>query len=343
MPILRRCVPARAAGPGRGAVAFWQKMSYFYKQLKQGVLRAGRILTIKQMRHGNLQIHMKTNMTRALQTLGLAMLVGACAVSAYADDKAPAHEQTASGTIAALDTKEKMLKIQGVLFTKTFALGDNCVLAVGSKADASLSEFRPGQKVTVVYRDADGVLVADRVTQDRLFYTGEVSAVDTQNHVLTVRHGGESRTFDISDKCGVTLNAKSSGTLADIKPGSHVTVIYEKPAGHWVAQWIEQPSQQFTGTLDTVDLANRTLSAGKPLLGDKKFHIGDDCTVVINGKVAGASHLKDLRPGANCELSYETVDGINIVNRIGVTTAPEKPATSPQTAGPATPPPVTGY
>jgi hypothetical protein len=283
---------------------------------------------------------MKTNMTGMARTAGLALLISVCVASAYADDKTPANELSTSGTISALDAKEKMLKIQGVLFTKTFALGDDCILAVGNRADASLGEFRPGQKVTVQYRNVDGVLVADRVTQDRLFYTGDVAAIDIQNHVLTVRHGAESRTFDISNECGVTLNAKSSGTLADIKPGSHVTVIYEKPAGHWVARWIEQPSQQFTGTLDAVNLDNRTLSAGKPLLGDKKFHIGDDCTVVVNGKVAGASHLKDLRPGQNCELSYETVDGINIVNRIGLTITPEKPEASAQTAGQAAPPPV---
>jgi Cu/Ag efflux protein CusF len=286
---------------------------------------------------------MKTNLIRAARTAGLALLIAASAVSVYGDDKASPDEQTTSGTISALDAREKSLKIQGVLFTKTFVLGDNCILAVGGRADASISEFRPGQKVTVAYRNVDGVLVADRVTQDRLFFTGEVSAIDTQNRVLTVRHGAESKTFDISDKCGVTLNAKNSGTLADIKPGGHVTVIYEKPAGHWVARWIEQPSQQFTGTLDAVDLENRTVSAGKPLLGDKKFHIGDDCTVVINGKIAGgASHLKDLRTGQTCELSYETVDGINIVNRIGLTIAPEKPETSPQTAG-STTTPATGY
>jgi Cu/Ag efflux protein CusF len=283
---------------------------------------------------------MKTNMICMLRTVGLALLVAGCAASAQAGDKTPPGEQTTSGTIATLDAKEKMLKIQGVLFTKTFVLGDNCVLAVGNNADASLNEFRPGQKVTVAYRDADGVLVADRVTQDRLFYTGEISAIDAQNHVMTVRHGAESKTFDISDHCGVTLNAKSSGTLADVKPGNHVTVIYEKPAGRWVARWIEQPSQQFTGMLNAVDLDNRTVSVGKPLLGDKKFHIGDDCTVVINGKIAGTGHLKDIRTGANCELSYETVDGVNIVNRIGLIIAPEKPETSVQTAGPTTPPPM---
>jgi Cu/Ag efflux protein CusF len=317
-------------------------MGYFYKRLKQGMLRVAPILTIEQMWRDTLQINMKTNMIRTVRTVGLALLVAGCAAFAHADDKTPANEKTTSGTIATLDAKEKMLKIQGVLFTKTFVLGDNCILAVGNNTDASLNEFRPGQKVTVAYRDTDGVLVADRVTQDRLFYTGEISAIDTQNHVMTVRHGAESKTFDLSDHCGVTLNAKSSGTLADVKPGNHVTVIYEKPAGRWVARWIEQPSQQFTGTLDAVDLDNRTLSAGKPLLGDKKFHIGDDCTVVINGKIAGTAHLKDIHTGANCELSYETVDGVNIVNRIGLITAPEKPETSAQTAGATTPPPVAG-
>jgi hypothetical protein len=316
-------------------------MGYFYKQLRQGTLSEGRILTIKQMRHRDFKIRMKTNMTRTMRMAGLAVLISVCAVFAHAGDKTPANELTASGTITVLDAKEKILKIQGVLFAKTFAVGDDCVLAVGNRADAAISEFRPGQKVTVAYRDVDGVLVADRVTQDRLYYIGDVTAIDVQNHVLTVRHGGESKTFDISDQCGVTLNAKSSGKLSDIKPGSHVTVIYEKPSGRWTARWIEQPSQQFSGTLDAVDLDSRTVSAGKPLLGDKKFHLGDDCTVVINGKIAGASHLKDLRPGQSCELSYETVDGINIVNRIGVTIVPEKPETSAQTASQAAPPPVT--
>jgi Cu/Ag efflux protein CusF len=250
---------------------------------------------------------------------------------------------TASGTITALDAKEKVLKIQGAFLPKTFALGDNCAFAVGSKADASLKEFRPGQRVTVNYRDVDGVLVADRVTQDRLFFAGEVSAIDPQSHVLSIRQRGGVKTFDIADNCGVTLSAKEGGTLADVKPGNHVTVIYEKPNGHWVARWIEQPSLQFTGTLGSVDMTARTITAGKPLLGDKKFHLGDDCTIVINGKVAGASHLKDLRSGENCELSYDTVDGVNIVNRIAPVGAPEKPETSVQSTVPNKPPPMAGY
>lgn len=271
--------------------------------------------------------------------MGLAVLVSACAASAFADDKLAANEKTSSGTITALDAKEKVLKIQGILFTKTFALGENCALAVDNMTGATLDQFRTGQRVTVNYRDADGVLVADRVTQDRLFYTGEVSAVDEKNHTLSIRHHGATKSFSIADNCGVTLSAKAGGTLDDIKPGSHVTVVYETPAGHWVARWIEQPSQQFTGTLDTVNLADRTITAGKPLLGDKKFHLGDDCVVVLNGKLS--SRLKDLHPGEACELSYDTVNGINIVNRIAPVTATDKAAATAQTTSPTTP--MAGY
>ena len=250
--------------------------------------------------------------------MGVLFLVSAGAVSAYTDDRLAATEKTASGTITSLDAKEKVLKIQGMLFAKTFVLGDNCSLAVGNKADASLSEFRPGQKVTVNYRDANGVLVADRVTQNKLFYTGVVSAMDVKNRTLAIRHRNGLKSFVLADNCGVTLNAKSSGTLDDIKLGARVTVIYETPGGHWTARWIEEPSQHFTGTLGAVNLTDRTLTAIKPLLGDKKFHVGDDCAIVINGKITGPGHLKDLHSGQNCELSFDSVDGVNILNRIAL-------------------------
>ncbi len=277
-------------------------------------------------------------MINAARTGGLAalLLISTGAVSAYTEDRIAGSEKTASGTITVLDPKEKVLKIQGMLFAKTFVLGENCSLAVGNKADASLSEFRPGQKVTVNYRDADGVLVADRVTQDKLFYMGEVSAIDGNNHTLTIRHRGALKSFSLADNCGVTLSAKASGKLDDIKLGAHVTVIYETPNGRWTARWIEEPSQHFTGTLGVVNLADRTITASKPLLGDKKFHVGDDCAIVINGKVTGPGHLKDLHSGESCELSYDTVDGVNIVNRIAPVMA--APDASAQSAAPATAP-----
>jgi len=42
--------------------------------------------------------------------------------------------------------------------------GDNCKFTTEGK-EASLSDFRPGQRVTVNYQDASGVLVADRIAK----------------------------------------------------------------------------------------------------------------------------------------------------------------------------------
>jgi hypothetical protein len=261
---------------------------------------------------------------------GLAVLISACALHAYADDAVAANDKTSSGTITALDAREKVLKLRGFMFSRSFVLGDNCTLALDDKTSVSLGDFRPGQKVTVSYTDADGVLVADRITQDRMFFTGEVSAFDAKNHLLSVRYHGETKSFAIADNCGIALNANANGTLDDIKPGSRVVVTYETPGGNWTARNIELPSLRFTGTLGTINVADRTVNVSKPLLGDKRFHIADGCAVVINGKVT--TRLQDLHPGENCELSYDVVNGVNIVNRIAPVVVQEKAETAQQTA-----------
>jgi hypothetical protein len=282
---------------------------------------------------------MKTNMRQMARTAGLAVLITAWAASACAEDKTADNHKTSSGTIAALDAKEKVLKIRGFMFNRSFVLGDNCMLALDDKTAASLGDFRPGQKVTVSYQDADGVLVADRITLDRLFFAGEVTAIDQKSHALSVRYRGEVKSFAIADNCGVTLNDNASGKLDDIKPGSRVMVTYETPNGNWTAREIGLPSMRFTGTLQAINLEDRTVSISKPLLGDKRFHIADGCAVVIHDKVT--TRLQDLHPGEDCELSYDVVNGVNIVNRIAPVAAQEKAGTAAQAAGTAARP-VTG-
>jgi len=120
------------------------------------------------------------------------------------------------------------------------------------------------------------------------------------------------------------------GTLDDVKLGSQVTVIYEIPNNQFVARQIEARSAMYVATLNAVDLPNRTIKAGKSLLGDKKFHLTDNCTIVINGKTDGK--LSDLRVGQNYELDYEVVGGVNVVTRIAAVDMPAKTEVSQQTA-----------
>jgi len=274
---------------------------------------------------------MKTIMlVRTARALFTTAIIAAFAVCAYADGTTAVKEKTYSGTITAVDAKEKVVKVQGYLLTKTFELADKCELKLGDKREASLGDFRPGQRVDVVYKDAGGVLVASRITQELLRFSGEVSAIDRAGRTIAIHDLGLTRTFAMPDELGVVLNGSSRGTLDDVKLGSQVTVVYEIPNNQFVARQIEARSAMYVATLNAVDLPNRTIKAGKSLLGDKKFHLTDNCTIVINGKTDGK--LSDLRVGQNYELDYEVVGGVNVVTRIAAVDMPAKTEVSQQTA-----------
>jgi hypothetical protein len=69
----------------------------------------------------------------------------------------------------------------------------------------------------------------------------------------------------------------------------------------------------FTGDLTAIDLDQKTLRA-KAMFATKKFNVGNDCAILVNGKPDGK--LTALRPGESLTFSYDDVNGVNIVNRI---------------------------
>ena len=134
----------------------------------------------------------------------------------------------------------------------------------------------------------------------------------------------------MADDLGVVLNGSNRGTLDDVKLGSQVTVVYEIPSNQFVARQIESRRNTFVGALGAVSMPDRTIKAGKGLLGDKKFHLTDNCVIVINGKTD--AKLSDLQVGQNYEFDYEVVDGVNVVNRIAPVQTQEKTEVSQQSA-----------
>jgi Cu/Ag efflux protein CusF len=260
-------------------------------------------------------------------------LISAFAVFAHADGTTAAKGKTYSGTVIAVDAKEKVIKVQGYLLTKTFVLADKCEMKLGDKQEASsLGDFRPGQRVDVVYKDAGGVLVANRISQELLRFSGEVTAVDRASRTLTIHDLGLTRTFAMADDLGIVLNGSNRGTLDDVKLGSQVTVTYEIPNNQFVARQVESRRSTFVGVLGAVSLPDRTVKAGKGLLGDKKFHLTDNCVIVMNGKTD--AKLSDLRVGQNYEMDYEVVDGVNVVNRIAPVDVPPKTEVSQSSSQP---------
>jgi hypothetical protein len=271
--------------------------------------------------------------------LSVGILLGTAGVSAFADGTAAAKEKSYTGTISAVDAKEKTVRVKEFLFHKTFVLGDNCVLALGENKNAPITDLRAGEKVRVSYLNASGVLVADRIDQEKLTFFGEVQSIDAANRTLTAKQGAETKTFNLAGECRILLNGSRHGALADVKPGSRVTVTYEIPGNELVARQIEQRSKVFVGKLEAFDAPNRTLKASR-LLDNKKFNLADDCTIIIDGRTD--ARPDELKVGQKYELSYDNVDGVNVVNRIAVWESPKETSMT-QKSSSTTPQSYPGY
>jgi hypothetical protein len=177
-----------------------------------------------------------------------------------------------------------------------------------------MGDLRPGQKVTISYQNAQGVLAADRVEQVPLRYTGMVTAIDPNEHKMMLQTSWDrDRKLSLSDTCGVVLRDQQAGAVTDIKPGDHVTVVYETPSGWDTVRQIAQTSASFTGSLTAIDLRARTVSA-KDVFGVKQFNLAKDCAIVMDGRIDAP--LLNLRPGERLTFNYDDVNGVNVANRI---------------------------
>jgi Cu/Ag efflux protein CusF len=251
-------------------------------------------------------------------------LTTALKVSADQTAAAVKPDKTYTGTVNAVDPTERTLDVKGFMLNKKFNLGDNCAYVLWNKPTGAIGDLRPGEKVTVAYRDAHGVLVADNVKQVPMTREGMVKSIDPAAHIMTLRVRSLDKKIRLPDDCAVVLRGGTSGALADIAAGNHVTVTYETPDNKLTARQIAQTSQLFTGTLTAVDLNNQTVKA-KAVFSSKKFHLADNCAVVINGRPDGK--LSELKLGDKLAFSYDDLNGVNIVNRIGAAPPPETETT----------------
>jgi len=234
-------------------------------------------------------------------------------------------EKTYTGTVTSVNPGEHMLNVKGFVFSKQFNLGDSCAYQIAGGETGAIGDLRPGQRVTVGYQDANGVLVADRVTLKPMREEGMVKAIDPAAHALTLHLGVIDKKYKLPADCDVTLRGGKAGALGDIQAGDHVTVTYEIPDGKATAREIEQTSATFTGNLTAIDLEQKTVKA-KATFATKKFNVGDNCAILVNGKTDGK--LTDLQPGENLTFNYDSVNGVNIVNRIAPAGAAPAAATT---------------
>jgi hypothetical protein len=253
---------------------------------------------------------MKTKKLSIFGIAGITALIMAGAPYANASDSQPKDEKCYSGTVTAVDTNDNMLTVHGYLFSRHFVLANDCKLAEPDKNRASLADLRPGERVDVHYKAANGIRVANHINAEEMRFTGTVEVFDVNQHTLTVHRRGLNRTFTLADNCRVLGNGDRKEASNNIHWGDQVTVVYELPQNRTIAREVDLPGKVITGSLDNINMADQTVNVGK-----EKFYIGDHCVIIANDNFN--ARMDDLRMGRNYALTYETVGGINIVNRIG--------------------------
>ncbi|MGA2240818.1 MAG: hypothetical protein ABSH11_02115 [Verrucomicrobiota bacterium] len=265
---------------------------------------------------------MKTKVLYTWTAVYVSVLTMAGALTAPAEDtdtNAIAHKSY-TGTVMFVDAKEHTLRLDGFFTSKTFNLGDNCAYTFADKGAGAIGDLRPGQRIEVVYQEMHNVLVADRVTQEPMSSEGTVTACDPVQRTITLHGRGRDKTFPIAGDCKVMLRGDKSGSLADIQTGNYVTVTYETPDDKPTARKITQTSETYTGSLTAIDLDTKTVKA-KSLFDTKKFNLGDNCAIVIDGKING--RLSDLKPNDKLVFSYDEINGVNVASRIALVGRPQ--------------------
>jgi len=272
-------------------------------------------------------IIMKTKALRTWTAVCVSALTMAGALTASAADDTDTNEiphKSYTDTIVSVDAKEHVLVMAGFFANKTFNLGDKCTYSFVDKNAGTIADLHSGQRVEVLYQEAHDVLVADSVTQETMSCEGTVKACDPAARTITLHGRGRDRTLPIAADCKVMLRKDKLGSLADIQTGNFVTVIYETPDGKPTAQKITQSSETYTGSLTAIDLETKTVKA-KSMYDTKKFNLGDNCAIVIGGKING--RLADLKPNDKLVFSYDEINGVNVANRIALLGRPQATAT----------------
>jgi hypothetical protein len=185
---------------------------------------------------------------------------------------------------------------------------------------------------------------AATVPQSGETYTGIITAINPQEHVLDVKN----KKFSLGDACTYTIVGKDTGSLNDLRPGQQVTVSYHhitnaltaNPARQepkadvggqriqinsyyyandvFVADNVQQELMTCDGTVRTNDLTHHTLLLRFIVL-NKTFKIADDCQIVLSDGTTGT--VTDIQSGNNVTVTYETPGGEAVAHRIAQTDA----------------------
>lgn len=160
-----------------------------------------------------------------------------------------------TGSIQAMDTKNRMLTLDQGAFTRHFRISDGCRYVMDDKT-GTLNDLKVGQRITISYVKTGDVLEALKIEQPHATFVGTLNAIDADADTVKAKHLLSNQRFALGGDCRIVINGKPDGKLSDLRLGEKVAIDYRDVNGVYVATRIA-PAQ-------TTEMAESHLSrAGK--------------------------------------------------------------------------------
>lgn len=171
-----------------------------------------------------------------------------------------------------------------------------------------------GMTVALVTLGQVGLAATDEpVTAENRTSSGTLSAVNAANRTITLKQFLRSRRFNLGQDCTVAVRGQATASVAELKPGMQVKVTYQNVDGVFVANRVAQRQYSETGSIKTIDAADRTLSLDRPG-ADHTFKVPENCRVIINDEPS--SNWDSLKVGERITVRYVDEKGERIANQI---------------------------
>jgi len=140
-----------------------------------------------------------------------------------------------TGSIQAMDTRNRMLTLDQGAFTKHFRIGDDCRYVMNDNKTGTLNDLKVGQRVTISCVKNGDVLEALKIEQPHATFVGTLNAIDADAATVKAKHLLSNQRFSLGDDCRIVINGKPEGKLRDLRLGEKVAIDYRDVNGVYVA------------------------------------------------------------------------------------------------------------
>lgn len=152
------------------------------------------------------------------------------------------HNMVFTGFINAIDPAKRTLTVKHGVFTRNFALADNCTVVIKDDNTKTLDDLKVGHTVNVIYESVNDSLTARRIEQKSPTFVGTIKAIDAETRTVKAKDLLAEKTFHLADGCQIVTGGKLGGSLSDLRIGDRFAFTYEDADGVLVANRIGHES-----------------------------------------------------------------------------------------------------